>query len=135
MSLYKQWGVTHYIFNVIVLTLLKKSFWWLHHKIFHIYFIESLAREVPRAKTCYWSTIIYIFFLNFYNLFQPIRNRLDPGVFSEVIIIHWFKCVDRESNLSCTVKHVVCCLPSHLKVNLRPINLSYKPTYTFQSLL
>jgi len=26
MSLYKQWGVTHYIFDVIVLTLLKKSF-------------------------------------------------------------------------------------------------------------
>jgi len=26
MSLYKQWGITHYIFDVIVLTLLKKSF-------------------------------------------------------------------------------------------------------------
>jgi len=34
MPLYKQWGVTHYNFNVIVLTLSKKSFSRLHHRIF-----------------------------------------------------------------------------------------------------
>jgi len=40
MLLYKQWGITHYIFDVIVLTLLKKSFSWLHHRIFLILFFK-----------------------------------------------------------------------------------------------
>jgi len=34
MPLYKQWGVTHYTFDVIVLTSLEKSFLRLHHRIF-----------------------------------------------------------------------------------------------------
>jgi len=34
MSLYKQWGVTHYIFDIIVLTSSEKSFSRLHHRIF-----------------------------------------------------------------------------------------------------
>ena len=34
MPLYKQWGVTHDTFDVIVLTSLEKSFSRLHHRIF-----------------------------------------------------------------------------------------------------
>jgi len=34
MSLYKQWGVTHYTFDVIVLTSSEKSFSRLHRRIF-----------------------------------------------------------------------------------------------------
>jgi len=39
MTLYKQWGVTHYTFDVIVLTSSEKSFSRLHHRIFLILFI------------------------------------------------------------------------------------------------
>jgi len=34
MPLYKQWGVTHYTFDIIVLTSSEKSFSLLHHRIF-----------------------------------------------------------------------------------------------------
>jgi len=42
MPLYKQWGVTHYTFDIIVLTS-EKSFSRLHHRIFlKIYILSNL---------------------------------------------------------------------------------------------
>ena len=49
MPLYKQWGVTHYTFDVIVLTLSKKSFSRLHHRIF-LYIIKvSIIERIKGA--------------------------------------------------------------------------------------
>ena len=49
MSLYKQWDVTHYIFDVIVLTSSEKLF---HHRIFH--------RNIDELKAyCLWKSLHY----------------------------------------------------------------------------
>jgi len=46
MSLYKQWSVTHYTFDVIVLTSSEKSFSWLHHRIFQKEIIEEIMQTL-----------------------------------------------------------------------------------------
>ena len=53
MPLYKQWGVTHYTFDVIVLTSSKKSFLRLHHKIFLNTYQKKIHIASPSIKfTC-----------------------------------------------------------------------------------
>jgi len=60
MPLYKQWGVTHYIFNVIVLTSLEKSFSRLHHRIF-IYIYIYIFVGVYRAICPFWKLFLHNF--------------------------------------------------------------------------
>ena len=43
MPLYKQWGVTHYTFDVLVLTSSEKSFSRLHHRI--ILILNSTGKD------------------------------------------------------------------------------------------
>jgi len=51
MSLYKQWGVTHYTFDIIVLTSSEKSFSRLHHRISLV--INSLLMVIVNYFTSY----------------------------------------------------------------------------------
>jgi len=45
MPLYKQWSITHYTFDVIVLTSSEKLFSRLHHRIFQIIYLNNLEVE------------------------------------------------------------------------------------------
>jgi len=52
MPLYKQWGVTHYNFDVIVLTSSEKSFSRLYHKIFHV---VNVIKSSPTITILYYT--------------------------------------------------------------------------------
>jgi len=67
MSLYKQWGVTHYTFDVIVLTSSEKSFSRLHHRIFLIV-IDTFG--------CLLINLHQMFELLRFILCAPTRNNI-----------------------------------------------------------